>query len=105
VAGKSLSLLCLRAFKFRTRTQARLPCRTHDFGSILKFIEGVFNLPTIDPNVTIGSSTGFADSRSDDLSDCFDFTQTPIVFQPIQSQYDASHFLNDRRPPVDPDDD
>ncbi len=84
---------------------AYISTNTHDFGSILKFIEEVFDLPTIDPSATIGSSTGFADSRSDDLSDCFDFTQTPIVFQPIPSHYDASHFLNDRRPPVDPDDD
>jgi|SRR5579863_5056971 phospholipase C len=74
--------------------------QTHDFGSILKFIEGVFNLPTIDPNV------GFADSYApDDLSDCFDFSQTPLVFQAISSQYNASHFLNDKRPAVDPDDD
>ena len=74
--------------------------QTHDFGSILKFIEGVFNLPTIDPSV------GFADSYApDDLADCFNFNQTPLVFHTLPSQYDASHFLNDKRPAVDPDDD
>jgi phospholipase C len=72
---------------------------THDFGSILKFIETVYNLPTIDPSV------GFADSRADDLSDCFNFSQTPSTFTTIPAQYDAAHFLNDKRPPVDPDDD
>ncbi len=71
----------------------------HDFGSILKFIEEVFSLPEIDPSV------GFADSRSDDLSDCFNFSQTPLTFSVIPAQYDAKHFLNDRRPAVDPDDD
>jgi phospholipase C len=71
----------------------------HDFGSILKFIESTFGLSTIGPNA------GFADSRSDDLSDCFDFTQTPLTFTHIQSKYDAAHFLNDKRPAVDPDDD
>jgi phospholipase C len=71
----------------------------HDFGSILKFIEATFNLSTIGPNA------GFADARSDDLSDCFDFTQTPLTFTHIQSKYDAAHFLNDKRPAVDPDDD
>ncbi len=74
--------------------------QTHDFGSILKFIEGVFNLPTIDPSI------GFADSYApDNLSDCFNFNQTPLVFQTIPSEYNASHFLNDKRPAVDPDDD
>jgi len=71
----------------------------HDFGSILKFIETTFDLSTIGPNA------GFADSRSDDLSDCFDFNQTPLKFSSIPSQYGASHFLNDKRPAVDPDDD
>jgi phospholipase C len=68
---------------------------THDFGSILRFIEEVFHLPSL----------GYADATADDLSDCFDFTQTPLVFQTIPAPHDASDFLNDRRPPTDPDDD
>jgi phospholipase C len=71
----------------------------HDFGSILKFIESTFGLSTIGPNA------GFADSRSDDLADCFDFNQTPLTFTTIQSKFDAKHFLNDKRPAVDPDND
>ncbi len=71
----------------------------HDFGSILKFIETTFSLTTIGPNA------GFADSRSDDLADCFNFSQTPLTFTTIPSKFDAKHFLNDKRPPVDPDDD
>jgi len=68
---------------------------THDFGSILKFIEENFGL----------SSLGYADAAADDLSDCFDVTQTPIKFQTVAAPLTAEHFLNDRRPPTDPDDD
>jgi phospholipase C len=68
---------------------------THDFGSLLKFIESNFKLPTL----------GFADSPADDLSDCFDFTQTPGQFQFVVAPLAASHFLSDTRPPTDPDDD
>jgi phospholipase C len=68
---------------------------THDFGSILKFIEGNFSLPSL----------GFADARADDLSDCFDFNQIPITFQAIPANYSAEFFLNDKRPPGPPDND
>jgi phospholipase C len=72
---------------------------THDFGSVLKFIESVFGLPTIDPAV------GYADSRADDLSDCFDFNQSPLSFKAVPAKRNADYFLNDTRPPTDPDDD
>jgi phospholipase C len=68
---------------------------THDFGSILNFIEKTFGL----------SSLGYADAFADDLSDCFNFNQTPIVFQTINAPVGADFFLNDKRPPTDPDDD
>jgi phospholipase C len=68
---------------------------THDFGSILKFIETTFNLPSL----------GYADTPADDLSDCFDLTHTPIAFQTIPAPLDATFFINDKRPPIDPDDD
>lgn len=68
---------------------------THDFGSLLKFIETQYNL----------GSLGYADSLADDFSDCFDFTQTPGPFQFVQSKFDAAHFLSDKTTPLDPDDD
>ena len=71
----------------------------HDFGSILKFIEKVFGLSEIDPAV------GYADSRADDLSDCFDFSQTPLLFTQVAAPVDARYFLNDKSPPEGPDDD
>jgi len=73
----------------------------HDFGSILKFIETTFDLPTIAPT----SPYPYADVSADDLSDCFNFGQTPLKFQAIPAALGASHFLNDKRPRTDPDDD
>jgi phospholipase C len=67
---------------------------THDFGSILGFVENVFSL----------SSLGYADAHADDLSDCFDFKQTPIPFKAFKAPLNASHFLSDKTPPTDPDD-
>jgi phospholipase C len=71
---------------------------THDFGSILKFIETTFNLPTL----------GYADLPADDLSDIFNFNQTPLVFQNIAQPappLDATTCANDPSPATDPDDD
>lgn len=68
----------------------------HDFGSILKFIENTFNLPSL----------GFADANAlDDLSDCFNFAQTPNVFKTINAPLKADFFLHDKRPPTPPDND
>jgi len=66
----------------------------HDFGSILNFTEQVFGLPAL----------GYADTRADNLSDCFNFNQTPLQFQTIEAPLTAQHFLNDRTPPMGPDD-
>ena len=73
---------------------------TYDFGSILKFVENVFSLSTIDPAV------GYADSYTpNDLSDCFNFSQTPLVFTQIQAPLGADHFLNNTAPGIGPDND
>jgi phospholipase C len=75
----------------------------YDFGSILKFVEATFSLPTVAP----GATPAYADTftQTGDLSDCFDFTQTPLTFQTVPAALDASHFLNDKSAPLDPDDD
>jgi len=67
----------------------------HDFGSILKFIEGTFSLPSL----------GYADAAADNFSDCFDFNQSPLPFQPVPAALKAEYFLNDKRPPTAPDTD
>jgi phospholipase C len=69
----------------------------HDFGSILRFIEGVNNLGE--------GSLGFADQRSKtDLRNFFTLPQ-PRAYQTIPVQKDASYFLNLVRAPIAPDDD
>jgi phospholipase C len=68
---------------------------THDFGSILKFIETTFSLPSL----------GYADAPADDLSDIFNFLQTPIVFQSIPAPSNTAACIADNSPPGDPDDD
>jgi phospholipase C len=45
----------------------------HEFGSILRFAEEAFGLPSL----------GQTDARADGLADCFDFTQVPRPFEPI----------------------
>ena len=56
--------------------------RRHEFGSILKFTEETFNL----------GSMNTTDVRSDDLSDCFDFSQQPSHFQKIPAPLHRSYF-------------
>ena len=67
----------------------------HEFGSILKFAEETFAL----------GSLGTTDVRSDDLSDCFDFTQKPRAFKKIHAPLPASHFLKQPAVDIPPDDD
>jgi phospholipase C len=69
----------------------------HDFGSILRFVETTFGLGLIGPG-------NWADSYADDLMDFFPLS-SPRSFTSISSQYDAAHFINDKEPPTDPDDD
>lgn len=59
----------------------------HEYGSLLHFTEATFNLPSL----------GYSDARADDLSDCFNFNQTPIAFRSILSNRRAADFL--RQPP------
>jgi phospholipase C len=64
----------------------------HEFGSILKFVEDDFGLPSM-------QST---DARSDNLVDCFDFTKKPAPFSPIHTRLDARYFL-EGHPSLPPD--
>ena len=61
----------------------RLAHVQHEFGSILKFTEETFGLPSL----------GTTDARADDLSDCFNFDQSPTVFSPIAAPLGAKYLL------------
>lgn len=64
----------------------------HEFGSILKFTEKIFGLPSMHTT----------DARSDDLFDCFDFSQAPSKFARIPAKYPPSYFF--KQPSTEPDD-
>jgi phospholipase C len=55
----------------------------HEFGSLLRFVEERYGL----------QSLGYSDSRSDDLSDCFNFNQPPVPYHPVQAPYSKSYLL------------
>ena len=67
----------------------------HDFGSILKFAEQTFNLPSLNR----------ADAAADDLSDFFDYSQSPLAFQSIKPPANTAACIADLSAPGDPDDD
>jgi len=71
--------------------------RRHDFGSVLRFIEGNFGIPQ--------GALNFADARAkNDLAEFFDLSQMPRTFQTIAAPKDANFFLHDKRKATDPDD-
>jgi phospholipase C len=73
-----------------------------DFGTILKFIEGIFNLGTIPDH----DGLSFADSWSNgDLSEFFQFSQPARSFQGITAPLPADIFRNPSRPIGPPDND
>ncbi|MGA7283835.1 MAG: alkaline phosphatase family protein [Candidatus Cybelea sp.] len=67
----------------------------HEFGSILKFTEEVFDL----------GSLGTTDLRADDLSDCFNFSKAPSKFRHIAAPFSRAYFLKHPGSPGNPDDD
>jgi phospholipase C len=64
----------------------------YEFGSVLKFIEQTFNVPSL----------GSTDVRANSLVDTLDFRAAPRRFVPIVAPYPASHFQREKsslRPP------
>jgi phospholipase C len=67
----------------------------HEFGSLLKFTEEVFALPSL----------GTTDARADDLADCFDFRQRRRPLTAIDTKLGPEDFLGMQPSEVAPDDD
>ncbi|MBV8155931.1 MAG: hypothetical protein JOY98_16050 [Candidatus Eremiobacteraeota bacterium] len=65
---------------------------TYEFGSILRFAEEVFGLPTIGQ-----AADGYTDARATPLDNAFDFTQAPRTFTPFRAKYSTQQIL--RMPP------
>ena len=72
--------------------------KQHDFGSILRFVETVFDLGRIPPG-------NFVDARADDLGDFFDFSKPRRAFAKIAQPLASSRFLDRKRPMTPPDND
>ncbi len=64
----------------------------YEYGSILRFIEEVNNIP---PGSIGDPALGYTDGRATSLDDAFDFTQQPRQFVPIGSKYPMSRFLHE----------
>jgi uncharacterized repeat protein (TIGR03803 family) len=69
--------------------------RQHEFGSILKYVEETFGLPSLHTT----------DERADDLSDCFDYSQAPRTFKTIPAPLPPKYFLQNPLGGGPPDDD
>jgi phospholipase C len=68
-----------------------------DFGTILRFLENNFGIAE--------GALNFADARaSGNLSEFFNLSQVPRVFQTIPARFDANYFINDKDPLTDADD-
>ena len=59
----------------------------YEFGSVLKFVEETFGLPTIG-----STAQGYTDARATSISDSFDFNKPPHAFRAIPAPYPASYF-------------
>jgi phospholipase C len=66
----------------------------HEFGSLLHFAESTWGLGDL----------GYSDARADDMSDCFNYLQTPIPFHVINSAKTESYFLHSHAVNRGPDD-
>ena len=55
----------------------------YEFGSILKFVEETFALPSL----------GSTDARANSMADSFDFAQAPRAFRPVAAGYSVQYFL------------
>ena len=67
----------------------------YEYGSILKFIEEAFDLPSLHTT----------DARANSLDDSFDFTQKPRAFVNIPTKYPPSFFFNQPQSLRPPDND
>jgi phospholipase C len=74
---------------------------SHDFGTVLRFIEHNFGLGE--------GVLGFADSRGNNplnnLARFYSLSSTPRQFVQVPTTKTALDFINDKTPPTDPDDD
>jgi phospholipase C len=71
----------------------------YEFGSILKFVEQVFQLPPLG-----SKAAGYTDSRATSIVNSFDFSIAPRAFKSISAPYPASFFVTHAPSLLPPDD-
>jgi phospholipase C len=64
----------------------------YEFGSILRFVEEVNDLP---PGAIGPTSEGYTDARAASLDDAFDFMRQPRKFEPIKAKYPLWYFAHE----------
>jgi phospholipase C len=72
----------------------------YEFGSIAKFIEEVFDLPSL---ASLRGGYGYTDERAYSITDSFDFKQKARAFRPIAASYGPSYFLSEKPSSQPPD--
>ncbi len=65
----------------------------YEFGSILRFIEDVWDLGSLGKN----------DAHSTSIGNAFDFTMSPRKFQKIAAKYSRDYFLHQQPSGIAPD--
>lgn len=92
--GLGIRVPCLIISPYARETSASQPGYVshtqYEYGSVLKFIEQVFNVPPLGPY-----GYGYTDQRANSILDSFDFTQQPRPFSAIPSKYPISHFVHE----------
>jgi phospholipase C len=92
--GFRVPLLVISAYT----TAGYISNNRQDFGSILRFVEQNFGIQQ--------GALNFADARTTtNLTTFFKLTQAPRSFKTITTTLDANHFINDKSPATDPDND
>jgi phospholipase C len=74
---------------------------THDFGSILRFIENNYGLGQVQGPY----ADTYAPDAPNSLSDMFDFTASPVPFTQIAVPWNDATCKSNASVPSDPDDD
>jgi phospholipase C len=95
--GLGIRVPCLIVSPYAKRNY--IASTPYEFGSILKFIEQAFGLPSLGL-----AADGYTDRRAHSLGDAFDFTQQPRRFEPIPSKYSIEDFIKEQ-PSSEPVDD
>jgi phospholipase C len=58
---------------------------THESSGFLAYMENIFNLPKL----------GSRDVNADDFNDCFDYTQAPAAYLPVQTRRSANFLIHE----------